>query len=136
MRPYPTDSPEAAARIVALVMLADGQLTRRELSALDRLQVHATLGLDRAALRRVIHEVCEDLLDEAHLAWSDTCRVTPRTLGQLMEDIADPALQRTVMSLAVQLAEIDGHVADGEEALLVAAVEHWGLHREMFAPAA
>lgn len=135
MRPYPTNSPQAAARFVALVLLADGQLNRRELGALDHLQVHTALGLDRTALRKVIHEVCEDLLDEAHLAWSDTCRITPRTLEQLLQEIDEPALRRTVLGLAVQLAETDGRVADGEEALLVAAVEQWGLQREMLAPA-
>ena len=131
MRPYPPNSPQAAARIVALVMLSDGQLSRAELAMADHLQVHAALGLDRAGLRRVIHEVCEDLLDEAHLAWADVCRVTPRSLAALMADIDDPALQRTVLSLCVQLAEADGRVAEGEAALLVAAVEHWGLQREM-----
>jgi hypothetical protein len=133
MRPYPTDSPQAAARIVALVLLSDGQLSRSELAAVDHLQVHAALGLDRAGLRLVIHELCEDLLDEAHLAWADACRVTPRSLEALLADVADPALRRTVLGLCVRLAEVDGRIADGEAALLVAAVEHWGLQREMLA---
>lgn len=136
MRPYPTDSPQAAARIVALVMLSDGQLSRAELAAADHLQVHAALGLDRAGLRLVIHELCEDLLDEAHLAWADACRVTPRSLGVLLADVVDPALQRTVLSLCVRLAEADGRIADGESALLVAAVEHWGLQHEMLSESA
>ena len=29
----------------------------------------------------------------------------------------------------------DGHVAEGESIVLGAAVEHWGLHREMLQPA-
>lgn len=136
MRAYPTDSPQAAARIVALVLLSDGQLSRSELAAVDHLQVHAALGLDRAGLRRVIHDLCEDLLDEAHLAWADACRVTPRSLGVLLSDIVDPALQRTVLGLCVKLAEADGRIADGEASLLVAAVEHWGLQREMLAATA
>ena len=32
----------------------------------------------------------------------------------------------------VTLAEVDKHVAEGESIVLVAAVEHWGLHHEMF----
>lgn len=133
MRPYELNSPRAAARIVALTLLADGQLNRAELGAMDRLQVHTKLGMDRAALRSVIHEVCEDLLDEQHLAWADSCRITPRTLEQLMAEIEDPTLRRTVLALCVELASIDGRVADGEAALLTAAVEHWGLQHEMLA---
>ena len=37
MRTYPTNSPQAAARVVALATLADGHLSRSELGALDRL---------------------------------------------------------------------------------------------------
>ena len=48
MRSYPRNSPQAAARIVALAMLADGDLTRTELDALDQLDAHEQLGLDRA----------------------------------------------------------------------------------------
>lgn len=133
MRPYPTNSPQAAARLVALTLLADGQLNRTELGAIDRLGVHAKLGLDRAEMRTVIHQVCEDLLDEAHLAWTDSCRVTPRSLQMLMNEVDDPALRSTVLALCVELAHADGRVADGEVALLTAAVEHWGLQHEMFA---
>ena len=36
MRTYPSNSPEAAARIVALAMLADGNVCHREMQALTR----------------------------------------------------------------------------------------------------
>ncbi len=36
MRTYPTNSPEAAARIVALALLADGHLSLIEIDALER----------------------------------------------------------------------------------------------------
>jgi uncharacterized tellurite resistance protein B-like protein len=135
MRPYPTNSPEAAARIVTLALLADGHLDRAELDALEARQVHATLGLDRDAMQNVLLGLCEDLLSSMHLTWSEACRIDPRTLAQLMDEIDDPALQRTVLGLCVAVVEADDHVADGESVLLVAAVEHWGLQREMFAAA-
>jgi hypothetical protein len=37
-----------------------------------------------------------------------------------------------LLRLCVELAEVDAHVDDGESSVLVAAVEHWGLHHEMF----
>ena len=62
MRTYRINSPQAAARIVGLAMLADGHLCKAELDVLDR------------------------------------------------------------------------HGAEGESIVLGAAVEHWGLHREMLQP--
>ena len=38
MRTYPHNSPQAAARIVALAMLADGQLCVEEILVLDYVQ--------------------------------------------------------------------------------------------------
>ena len=44
MRTYPSNSPEAAARIVALAMLADGNVCHREMQALDALHGRQVQG--------------------------------------------------------------------------------------------
>jgi len=51
MRSYPTNSPQAAARIAALTVVADGDIGDAEIEWLDRLAVHEQLGLAR-------HESC------------------------------------------------------------------------------
>ena len=43
MRTYPCNSPQAAARIVALTVLADRDIGKIELELLDRLVVHLSL---------------------------------------------------------------------------------------------
>jgi len=48
MRAYPKNSPQAAARIVALTVIADGDIRIQELQLLDSMRVHSALGLDRA----------------------------------------------------------------------------------------
>ena len=132
MRSYPTNSPQAAARIVALTMLADGHLAQSELDVLERQGAHDQLGLDRQGLQSVLHAFCEDLLHGAHLTWSDACRVDPRTLAQLMAEVDDPELRLKVLHLCLKIVQADNHIAEGETIVLGAAVEHWGLHREMF----
>ncbi|MEY4754847.1 MAG: hypothetical protein RJA44_2522, partial [Pseudomonadota bacterium] len=64
MRIYPTNSPEAATRIVALAMLADGYLSPSELAVLDRQRAHEQLGLGYDRIDAVLHGFCEDLLAE------------------------------------------------------------------------
>jgi uncharacterized tellurite resistance protein B-like protein len=133
MRSYPTNSPQAAARIVALTLLADGHLDKSELDVLERCGAHEQLGLDREDLHAVLHGFCEDLLHSAHLSWDDACRVDPRTLAQLMAEVDDPAVRLKVLRLCLKVVQADNHVADGEAIVLGAAVEQWGLQREMFA---
>ena len=56
MRTYQNNSPQAAARIVGLAMLADGNVCKAELDVLDRLGAHQQLGLQpELAKARVAH---------------------------------------------------------------------------------
>lgn len=131
MRQYAKNSPQAAARIIALTLVADGDVGQAELALLDELAVHRQLGLDRDAMHAVIDTFCEDLLSSKQLAWADACPVDEYTLAELMGEIDDPALRRKVLGLCVNLAEIDSIVAEGESIVLIAAVAHWNLQHQV-----
>jgi uncharacterized tellurite resistance protein B-like protein len=131
MRTYPIDSPQAAARIVALTLVADGHVSRTELDVLERTGALEQLGLDRHQMQSVLQGLCEDLLDSRHPQWTQACQLDSRTLSQLMAEIEAPALRAVVLRLCVAVAEADGDVADGESMVLVNAVEQWGLQHEM-----
>ena len=134
MRTYPNNSPQAAARIVALAMLADGHLCKTELDALDCVDVHTQLGLPPAELHAIVHALCEDLLSTSHGSWEAACRVGSGTLTALLSEIDDPALRVKVLRLCLTVIAADEHLADGETVILTALVEHWGLHRETTPP--
>ena len=131
MRTYPTNSPHAAGRIIAVALLADGHLSRTEIDLLDRLDVARQLGLARSELHSVVHGFCEDLLASAHGGWADACRIDSATLFGLLAEITDPALRRQLLQLCTHVVDADNHVADGESTLLLAAVAHWELQREL-----
>ena len=131
MRSYPANSPQAAARIVALTVVADGDIGEAEIEWLDRMAVHEQLGLARHQLHALLDTFCEDLLSSDQLTWADACPVDEGTLADLMGEIQDPAMRLKLLRLCVDLAESDAHVAEGESIVLGAAVEHWGLHREL-----
>jgi uncharacterized tellurite resistance protein B-like protein len=131
MRTYPANSPQAAGRIVALTVVADGDIADAEIAWLDRLAVHKQLGLARHELHALLDTFCEDLMASDPLRWGDACPVDERTLADLMGEIDDPALRLQLLRICVDLAEADAHVAEGESIVLVAAVENWGLHHEM-----
>ena len=59
MRSYPNNSPLAAARIVALTLIADGNLKAAEMHALQEADAYASLHLNPAMLRQVMADLQE-----------------------------------------------------------------------------
>lgn len=126
MRSYPRNSPEAAARIVALTLLADGHLSRSEVDLLEKRKAAQALGLAHDGLHQVLHTLCDDLLAGADQNWADACKVDPDTLSQMLNEVDDAALQLKVMRLCVDVVNADQHVAEGESVVLSAVLDHWG----------
>jgi uncharacterized tellurite resistance protein B-like protein len=128
MRSYPRNSPQAATRILALAMLADGHQCPSELALLERLHVHAQLGLSRTELHAVVHVFCEDLMAfSAGMCWADLSQVRADPLRQVLGEVDDPALQSLVMELCIALVKADHYLADTESVVLAAALLQWGL---------
>jgi hypothetical protein len=124
LRTYPKNSPRAAARIVAVSMLADGHLCRTELDALDRMHAHALLGISHSELQVVVRDLCEDLFSTSQQSWGAAC-LDPGTLTALLAEIDDLELRRKVMGLCVIVVEADAHAAEGEAVVLTAMRDHW-----------
>jgi len=137
MRPYPTDSPEAAARLLALALIADGRLQPAETRLLERSRAHERLGLSEAGLHEVLRHLCTDLIAEARARElgddgddsddGEACLIEPETLARLFAEVRDPALRRTVLRLAMQAIRADRHLHEGEMRILLAAIDFWEL---------
>jgi len=125
MRSYPRNSPEAAARIVALVLISDGHVCRSEIETLNRLALERELGLAPGAFAQVIHTLCEDLLMGAHAGGSMMCSVDEATLAALLAEVDDPAVQARVLRLADEAAQADTHLAEAEAMVVAAARHQW-----------
>lgn len=125
MRSYPRNSPEAAARIVALVLISDGHVCRSEIEALQHLRVEQELGLVQGSFARVVQTLCEDLLMGAYGSGSAICSVDEPTLASLLAEVDEPGLQSKVLRLARAAAEADRHLADAEALVLDATRRHW-----------
>ncbi len=127
MRTYPRNSPEAAARLLALVLVADGHVCRSEFDTLEQVGAAAALGLPPQALPQVVHALCEDLLMQADASGSLMSGVDEGVVEALLDEVDDPALQGRVLDLAMAVASADRHVADGETWVIEAALRRWRL---------
>ena len=127
MRSYPRNSPEAAARIVALVLISDGRACRSEFDILKQLGAERELGLEPQILPHIVYTLCEELLADGCETDSFIGKVDNSALASLMAEISDEALQRKVLRLSLAAARADGHLADGETLVIEAARHHWRL---------
>lgn len=134
MRTYPTNSPEALARLVCMAILSDGRLDSREVELIEGSSLSRDLGLERGAFLQILLETCRDLIDESELA-SVTLLENARLL-RLAKDITDPALQRKVCAAILLVCKFDGKLSYGERHLLRVLTDRWELEIETLAEAA
>jgi hypothetical protein len=125
MRSYPTDSPEAATRLLAMALVADGHYAITEIKALDRLSAPARLGLAPEAFKVVIDHFCEDLLMATNGEWLGSAAIDSATRRSLFAEIQNPALGAEVRALCEAVMLCDSHLADGEVALLDEMAKAW-----------
>lgn len=125
-RPYPRNSAEAAARIVALALIADGRIKAVETAALVALQAPERLGLTRPQWHGVIHDLCVDLLGTA--GCGDEGCLPSEMLDGMLDEVDDEAMRRLVLRMCSAVVHADRQIDDGESFVLLAAVERWGLH--------
>ncbi|MDD2989092.1 MAG: hypothetical protein PHI64_09035 [Zoogloea sp.] len=133
MRSYPTNSPEALARLVAMAILADGRLDNREVDWIKHNDTAALLGVDRDTLIQVLLDCCRDVINEAEQ--ERVFLLEDHRLARLADDLTDPALQKVALSAMLILAKSDGSVSEGEETLLRFLMSRWSLSLEDLAAA-
>lgn len=124
-----TDSPEALARVVTLLIVADTRLDPRELDMLDQIDAFTRLGLGRAAFMQVARDFCDEIGDRmAQRPW-----LTLSGLALVEEELArvrDPDKRLCVCRIAAAVITADGRVQDSERRLFDHLLLRWGLSRE------
>ena len=122
------DSPQAMARLIALLIVADTRLDPRELAMLDELDAFGRLGIERAEFMRVASELCEELGERLqHRPW---LTLSERALIEAeLQAVRDPARQRLVARLGAAVITADGRVQDSERVLFDHLLLRWGLAR-------
>ncbi|MBW8469992.1 MAG: hypothetical protein K0M67_17140 [Thiobacillus sp.] len=126
LRSYPRNSPEAAARIVALALFANGHIKAVETATLDARGCPESLGLTRPQWHSVIHDLRADLRGSAR--HGDERCISGELLVRMLDEVNDDSTQRTVLQLSSAVVHADCHVEDCESFVLLAMSEHWGLH--------
>jgi len=123
MRTYPVDSASAAARILALSMIVDGDLAPAELRALAHSKVLDHIEIDFDTFHTLLGELCEDMIVDA--SGRRNVELEPEALDTMFAEIRDPALRRRLLQAMSRIADADGVLADAEATLLAHAAAVW-----------
>ncbi|HEY2609084.1 TerB family tellurite resistance protein [Paraburkholderia sp. RL18-103-BIB-C] len=127
MRTYPRNSPQAAARIVALALTSDGHVCSSEEHALESLGIAGELSLAPAQFAQIVQTLCEDRSVAQVSPELAVGHLDAALLATLIDEIDDPALRRKIMRLCMAVTIADGHLADGEITVLAAVFNAWGV---------
>ncbi len=123
-----TDSPQAMARLIALLIVADTRLDPRELAMLDELDAFTRLGLERAEFMRVAGALCDELGER--LQQRPWLSLSERLLIEAeLQAVRDPAKRLLVARLGAAAITADGRVQDSERVLFDHLLLRWGLTR-------
>lgn len=127
MRHYPTNSPEAMARIVAVALLADGAIDPAEMSVLERRHVVEAIGIGRERFDRVLADYCDDYVANVQRMPYGQFRHDAQTIALLLDEIRAPELQQKVLRAMLDIVNAD-RCLGGDEAVIVAqAMRQWDI---------
>lgn len=127
MRHYPSDSPEALTRVVALALLADGAIEPGELQALKSSACCFRMGIDPCRFEQTVDEFCDDLIACGNRKASGQYDLSEDCIRGLLQDVNDPALRQQALCLMQEIINADGVLAHEETALIALVVDCWNL---------
>lgn len=124
----------AAARVLALMVAANGRADPRELQALDQLDAFARLGLPRAHFAALVQECLEEVGNGlAECSW---LRARDQEyVDRLLDAVTDPQERLMVCRLAAAAVTADGQVSGDERLVFDHALARWHISRSMLTEA-
>ena len=131
MQQYSVNSPEAMARIVAMMIVTDGELHEAEMGFLDQIDAFAHLGLSRAEFGEVARQYCMDLQAESdgedHISLLESSRI-----DAIAAQVTDPKKREIVCAQLLGVIDADGDVDGSETAVFRYLLNIWGIDASHF----
>jgi uncharacterized tellurite resistance protein B-like protein len=131
MRSYLINSPQAAGRILAITIIADGNVAPAEMAAMHQSRIMEFVDLDEDEFDHVLQDLCNDLLTTTR---GGHVHLEPEVIDQMLREIAHPDLRRKLLQAMWHIADADGWLANAEAVLLNRASLMWGAETNFLSP--
>ena len=126
MRRYPTNSPEAMARIVVAVLMADGSLDVSEVDQMERKHITEMIGISAADFEQVLHEYCDDILITGQRSESFERTLDLGVFALLLTEVTDNVMKLRLTSVIIDLISADGDICPHELSMAGYVMANWG----------
>jgi hypothetical protein len=126
LTPYPENSPQALLRVIALFIVADGEVADAEIDICEHLGVLEAVGGDRETFARIFDAYCDDLI--VHTGTRHLVALTdPDWVDAILAPVTDPDSRRLLARTLLVVARSDGWFADAELKVVRQVLDRWGL---------
>lgn len=129
-----SDMAESPARVLALLVAANGRVDECELGALDELNAYHRLGVTRqrfiALAQACLQDVGANVCGQFWLSGSDM-----QYLDELLDQVSDPNQRLLVCRLAAAVITADGRISSDERMVYAHALARWHITQTMVAHA-
>ena len=129
MTDYERNSPEAVARILAMMMISDAKLDDREVEVLDHLRVFDIVGISRGAFSEVVRDYCAELVRDGN-ADGRIRLVDKSRIDRIVDLVDDPRKRVDTCGMILNIANADGRLDDSELTVFGYILERWGMTLE------
>lgn len=124
MNAQTTRRAESAARVLAMLVAANGRIDERELDALERLDAFRRLGVGRARFIELARDCLASVGTHlAELSWLRSSDL--QYLDRLLDDVLDPEQRLLVCRLAAAVITADGRITHDERLVYDHALTRW-----------
>lgn len=129
MKRYEQNSPEAVARILAMMMITDAKLDDSEIEVLDQLQAFDIIGISKAGFSQVVQDYCSELM--AHGSADGRIRLVDKDrIDAIIGQVDDHPKRVDTCGMILNIANADGDLHDTELAVFRYILERWGMTLE------
>lgn len=130
----PTAAVEAPARVLALLVAANGRIDEREMAALDRLDAFVRLGVGRKRFlemsRECIRDVGASLCERSWLRTTDLMYV-----NALLDAVPDESQRLLVCRFGAAAITADGRVTGDERLVYNHTLARWRIRQDQVSQA-
>ena len=120
------DRPEDVARVVAMMMLCDGDLQDDELDRLEEIGAFTVMGLDRNGFADVVQGYFDELVAGAD-AEGRVNPLVPERVNALADAVEDAATRLATARLMLAIGKADDDLSPNEMAVFRHVLGRWGL---------
>lgn len=129
MKTYVQNSPEAMARVIAMMIVTDAHIDDREIALLDRLNAYKILGMTRAEFMAVARDYCGDLVKEAE-SFGGSALLDPDRTDNVISCVDVPQRRLLVARLLLGVLAADSQQRESELVLFEHILDRWSLTRD------